>query len=66
MSSEARFFKVIETHRIDTVIDVGANDGGYGQLLRRGGYKGAIVSFEPLQEEHARLLAATKGDANGL
>ena len=62
-SSEARFFKVIETHRIDTVIDVGANDGGYGQLLRRGGYKGAIVSFEPLQDEHARLLAAAKGDA---
>lgn len=63
VSSEARFFKVIETHRIDTVIDVGANDGEYGQLLRRRGYKGAIVSFEPLQEEHKRLLAAAKGDA---
>jgi len=61
-SSEARFFKMLETHAIDTVIDVGANNGGYGQFLRRGGYKGAIVSFEPLQDEHERLLGAAEGD----
>jgi FkbM family methyltransferase len=63
VSAEARFFKVMETHRIDTVIDVGAHDGEYGHLLRRGGYKGAIVSFEPLQDEHDRLLGAAEGDA---
>ena len=62
VSAEARFFKAMETHAIDTVIDVGANDGEYGQLLRRGGYQGAIVSFEPLQDEHERLLGAAEGD----
>jgi FkbM family methyltransferase len=53
---------MMKTHAIDTVIDVGANDGGYGQFLRRGGYKGVIVSFEPLQDEHERLLGAAEGD----
>jgi FkbM family methyltransferase len=61
-SSEARFFKMMENHGIDTVIDVGANDGEYGQFLRRRGYQGAIVSFEPLQDEHERLLGAAEGD----
>jgi FkbM family methyltransferase len=62
VSSEARFFKLLESRRIDTVIDVGANDGEYGRLLRQRGYRGAIVSFEPLHDEHERLLAAAEGD----
>ncbi|MBI5717036.1 MAG: FkbM family methyltransferase [Burkholderiales bacterium] len=61
-SAEARLFALLKTHRIDTVIDVGANDGGYGSLLRRGGFEGAILSFEPLQEAHARLVAAAQAD----
>lgn len=61
-SAEARLFRLLETHGIDTIIDVGANDGGYGQLLRRGGYAGSILSFEPLDQEHARLEAIAKGD----
>lgn len=62
-STEARLLALLNTHRIDTVIDVGANDGGYGRLLRRGGYDGTILSFEPLQEAHDALLAVTDGDA---
>ncbi len=62
-SAEARLFALLKTHRIDTVIDVGANDGGYGSLLRRGGYDGTILSFEPLQEAHARLVATAQPDA---
>ncbi|MCW5635507.1 MAG: FkbM family methyltransferase [Rubrivivax sp.] len=62
-SAEARLFALLKTHRIDTVIDVGANDGGYGSLLRRGGYEGAILSFEPLEDAHARLAATAQADA---
>jgi FkbM family methyltransferase len=61
-SPEGRLFRLIETQRIDTVIDIGANAGEYGRLLRQRGYKGAIVSFEPLQDEHDRLLGAAEGD----
>jgi FkbM family methyltransferase len=62
VSPEARFFKLLESRGIDTVIDVGANEGQYGRLLRERGYKRTIVSFEPLRDEHERLLAAAEGD----
>ena len=63
-STEARLLALLCTHRIDTVIDVGANNGGYAKLLRRGGFNGTILSFEPLEQEHAALLSAAKNDKN--
>lgn len=59
----ARFFRLLETHIIDTILDVGANDGGYGKMLRQGGYGGAILSYEPLAEAHAKLVNAAARDA---
>ncbi|MFO1268710.1 MAG: FkbM family methyltransferase [Rubrivivax sp.] len=62
-SAEARLYALLKTQRIDTVLDVGANDGGYGSALRRGGFEGAILSFEPLEDAHARLAALAATDA---
>ncbi|MDP2231493.1 FkbM family methyltransferase [Methylotenera sp.] len=61
-SDTARLFKLLDFHKIDTVIDVGANDGGYGKALRRGGYSDAILSFEPLESAHVKLVHASRGD----
>lgn len=63
-SQHARMFKLLSHHGIDTVIDVGANDGGFGRFLREGGYRGSILSFEPLEEAHRLLSAAASSDAD--
>ena len=47
---------------IDCVFDVGANCGQYGRLLRRIGYGGRIVSFEPVSENVAQLRQMAVGD----
>jgi len=40
--------RVLNMLSIDCVLDVGANHGEFGNLLRDIGYKGWIVSFEPV------------------
>ena len=53
---------VLAMQKIDAVLDVGANRGGYGQLLRRIGFKGRIYSFEPVSGLFAHLQKAAAGD----
>jgi len=49
-------------HQIDLVFDVGANTGQYAKLTRKEGFKGRIVSFEPLPDAHHRLSVNAKKD----
>jgi FkbM family methyltransferase len=48
---------------VDCVLDVGGHFGEFGALLREIGYRGEIVSFEPVPESFARLRQRCSADA---
>lgn len=59
-----RLKRVLDHHGISLVFDVGANEGQYGDRLRRAGYSGRLVSYEPLHETHRILADHAADDAN--
>lgn len=59
---DAQRAALIKGHGIDLVLDGGANTGQWGSLVRWGGYRDNIVSFEPLSAAYAELAARTARD----
>jgi FkbM family methyltransferase len=55
---------LLEAEKVDTVLDVGAHAGEFGESLRHGGYGHRIVSFEPIGELFERLRAIAGADAD--
>lgn len=53
---------ILRHYRMNCVFDVGANIGQYGQQLRAHGYRGRIVSFEPVSAVADKLRQATEDD----
>ncbi len=61
---ELKYLKDILTDlNITTVIDVGANEGQFAIDLRRIGYMGKIISFEPGSRPYEILKQKASGDA---
>ena len=60
----ARLHKLLGFANVDLVLDVGANQGQFAQELRVGGYRGRMLSFEPISKVYQRLLKNVKGDQN--
>lgn len=54
--------ELLRSGRIGLVVDVGAHHGEYAAAIRREGYRGAIVSFEPIAIQFEQLTAAAAGD----
>jgi FkbM family methyltransferase len=54
--------QLLAKHRIETVLDVGANQGQYGLELREFGFGGRIISFEPLSLAYETLSSSAEGD----
>ncbi len=60
---ERHLHNLFKHHRIDCVIDVGANRGQYAGSLRNMGYKGEIHSFEPTTRAYQELQSRSLNDA---
>jgi hypothetical protein len=52
----------LDLHEIDLVLDSGTHDGGFGRGLRRAGYRGRIVSFEPFRGPRCGVRRAAARD----
>lgn len=61
---EEQVAAILRRLRVNCVLDVGANVGQFGRMLRRGGYQGRIVSFEPLDEFATELRRRAEKDGN--
>jgi len=59
---EALFFKMLKEFDINTIFDIGANEGQFGKFIRDLGYRGIIVSFEPLTKAYQKLQIKSSGD----
>jgi FkbM family methyltransferase len=63
-STHALQKQLIKQNQFDLVIDIGANSGQYGILLREIGYTGKIISFEPIPAIYAHLQIIAAKDPN--
>lgn len=50
-----RRIKLINNYNINVILDIGANIGQYGSEMRNLGFKGEILSFEPMKEAFGKL-----------
>ncbi|WP_340111701.1 FkbM family methyltransferase [Maribellus mangrovi] len=59
-----RRIKILNTYQIDTLFDIGANVGRYALIMRKAGYSGKIISFEPMSAAFEQLKNNSKNDKN--
>ena len=65
MPERLHLTRLFKHYAVDCVFDVGANDGQYARFLRRSvGYRGPIISYEPIPELARRMAerATAEGD----
>lgn len=59
-----RILKYLKLNNIDTILDVGANEGFYAKELFEVGYKGKVICFEPLLTAYKKLLNNSRSNSN--
>jgi len=61
-TSATHLINLIKLNDIDVILDVGANKGQFGLILRNEGYTGEIHSFEPVSSTFEELSQACRND----
>ena len=59
-----RRLKLIKYFEINKIFDIGANVGNYAMVMRKLGFEGNIVSFEPLSDTFKKLQKNASKDNN--
>ncbi len=60
--ANSRRLRALRDCRISVALDVGASEGNFGEKLRRSGYGGRIISFEPLSASYRKLVELSGKD----
>jgi FkbM family methyltransferase len=63
MPSFAHYASHLRRSGTEVLIDAGANTGQFVRAMRAVGYKGLVISFEPLSDAHTDLVRRANGDA---
>ncbi len=59
-----RKIELLNLHNINLILDVGASDGSFAQQIRSIGFKGNIISFEPISYTFLKLKKKSRFDEN--
>ena len=63
LSSENALKNALSKYGINLAIDVGANEGQFVNYLREAGYKGKVISYEPLSDAYEKLIRLHSADS---
>ena len=61
-SPSIQLVNALEIADVNLVFDIGANKGQFCKEIRRNGYHGDVISFEPLTSARSELLKASRHD----
>jgi FkbM family methyltransferase len=64
LSNTAQVVMSLQSNSIDTIFDIGANEGQFAIETIHGGYKGKIISFEPQKKMHSKCIDSIKSFKN--
>jgi FkbM family methyltransferase len=58
----SRRIKLLNHYEINKILDIGANDGGFAKEMFEIGYRGKIISFEPLLSAYSIIEAKSRNN----